>query len=173
MHRDGPAWLLTGAATGQRATAPEHAWVAVSGPVRSPTDLGGAMRQIAFLCGIRQGGAIDGGIARFDDVSRLGVMRLLYELWGTPLLDEFVETMIGGLIREDRRGLLRQTLRRYLAFGGTQRPTAESLGIHRNTLTYRLRQIRAQLDVDPDDPEARLNLHVALVASELPPATSS
>ncbi len=171
-HRGGPAWLLTGGSTGQRAAATADAWIAVSGPVRSAADLGAAMRQIAFLCGIRQGGAIDGGVVRFDDVVSLGVMRLLYELWGTSLLDDFVATMIGGLIREDRRGLLRETLRRYLAFGGTQRPTAESLGIHRNTLTYRLRQIRALLDVDPDDPAARLNLHVALVASELPPATT-
>jgi DNA-binding PucR family transcriptional regulator len=46
---------------------------------------------------------------------------------------------------------------------------AETLGIHRNTLGYRLRQIRSVISADLDDPQLRLSLQLALVASELPP----
>jgi purine catabolism regulator len=169
MLAGGPAWLLTESGQASRATEPPPgAWLVVSGPVTSASELGAASRQMAFLLGARKAGVIGGTIVRADDLARLGVVRLLFELWGSPLLDAFVEAMIGGLIREDRRGQLRETLRAYLAFGGAQRATAEHLGIHRNTLTYRLRQIRALLDVDPDDPSTRLSLHVAIVASELP-----
>ncbi|HYH11160.1 MAG TPA: helix-turn-helix domain-containing protein [Thermomicrobiales bacterium] len=171
MHAEGPVWLLTSESPGTRPeTRIADAWIVVSGRVSTAAELAAAMRQVVFLMGARRAQAIGGSIVRFDDMAKLGVMRLLYESWGTPLLDEFVETMIGDLIREDRRGQLRETLRHYLAFGGTQRPTAEHLNIHRNTLTYRLRQIRALLAVDPDDPDARLNLHAALVAADLPPA---
>jgi DNA-binding PucR family transcriptional regulator len=100
----------------------------------------------------------------------LGAFRLLYDRWGTPELQRYVESLVGELLREDRRGLLRETLRTYLEYGGAQRPTSERLGIHRNTLTYRMRQIRTVLDIDPDDPRGRLGLHMALLASELPPA---
>lgn len=169
MHAEGAAWLLTNETVPIRQ--PEgagNAWIAVSSPVTTSGELALAMRQVTFLMGARRADAIEGSVVRFDDMAALGVMRLLFEIWGTPVVDEFVEAMIGRLLREDRRGLLRETLRHYLAFGGTQRPTAERLNIHRNTLTYRLRQIRELLDVDPDDPAARLNLHAALVASELP-----
>lgn len=167
---DGPVWLLT--ENGQAPRAPERTgdtWLIVSPPVRAAGELAGAMRQVSFLMGARRAGVIAGTVVRAEETGRLGAVRLLFELWGSPLLGEFVEGTIGGLIREDRRGQLRETLRAYLAHGGAQRTTAEALGIHRNTLTYRLRQIRSLLDVDPDDPTARLNLHLALVASQLPP----
>lgn len=170
MHAEGPAWILIDESHPQQPRAvDDEAWIAVSGPVTTPAGLAQAMRHVTFLMGARRVGLLTGHIVRFDDTSQLGVMRLLFDHWGKPELDEFVEAMIGALLREDRRGLLRHTLRHYLAFGGTQRPTAEHLNIHRNTLTYRLRQIRALLTVDPDDPTARLNLHLALLASELPP----
>jgi purine catabolism regulator len=170
-HVAGPAWLLTGPASGHPAGAvPDDAWVAVSGPVTTSAELAAAMRELVFLAGARGAGVIGGSVIRADDLAQLGVVRLLYEVWGTPLLAEYVETLVGELLREDRRGQLRTTLRAYLAFGGSQRVTAEHLGIHRNTLAYRLRQIRGLLGADPDDPASRLSLHLALIASELPPA---
>jgi hypothetical protein len=168
-HAAGAAWLLTGEA-GHVASAAGDAWIAVSDPVTTSTELAAAMREVAFLAAARASGLIDGDVVRADDLAHLGAVRLLFELWGTPLLAEYVETLVGALIREDRRGQLRSTLRAYLAYGGSQRLTAEHLGIHRNTLTYRLRQVRTLLPVDPDDPATRLSLHLALIASELPPA---
>ena len=63
--------------------------------------------------------------------------------------------------------MLLETLRVYLEQGGSQRQTAEALGIHRNTLGYRLRQIRQALPVDLDAPNTRLTLHFALIAHKL------
>jgi hypothetical protein len=168
-HATGPAWLLTGQASAAGHVAGD-AWIAVSDPVTTSAELATAMREVAFLAAARASGVVEGGVVRADDLAHLGAIRLLFELWGTPLLAQYVETLVGALLREDRRGQLRSTLRAYLAYGGSQRLTAEHLGIHRNTLTYRLRQIRTLLPVDPDDPATRLSLHLALVASELPPA---
>jgi hypothetical protein len=144
--------------------------LAVSEAVASAHFLPEAVRQARFIAGLQRRELVRAGEVHFDDRVTLGAFRLLYDRWGTNDLQRYVDSLIGQLLREDRRGLLRETLRVYLEHGGAQRPTAERLGIHRNTLTYRLRQIRAVLDLDPDDPGSRLGLHIALLASELPSA---
>lgn len=174
VYRDYAAWLLMD--DGHLHPPLDHdmtGWLVVSAPVSTSADLADGMRQIEFLTTAKEHDLITAPVIRFDDTSGLGALRLLFDHWGCPMLEEFVESMIGPLLREDRRGQLRTTLRSYLAFGGTQRTTAEHLAIHRNTLAYRLRQIRGCLQVDPDDPDARLGLHLALIASELPPRRSS
>lgn len=144
--------------------------IAVSAPIPSARQLPEAVRQVRFIAGLQQRKLLIRNEVQFDDNVHLGAFRLLYDRWGAPDLHRYVDSLVGQLLREDRRGLLRETLRVYLEYGGAQRPTSERLGIHRNTLTYRMRQIRAALDLDPDDPKGRLGLHLALLASELPPA---
>jgi len=144
--------------------------IAISAPVPSARQLPEAVRQVRFIAGLQQRRLLLRNEVQFDDNVHLGAFRLLYDRWGAPELHRYVDSLVGQLLREDRRGLLRETLRVYLEHGGAQRPTSEQLGIHRNTLTYRMRQIRSVLDLDPDDPRGRLGLHLALLASELPPA---
>lgn len=144
--------------------------LAVSESMASAHFLPEAVRQARFIAGLQRRELVRAGEVHFDDRVTLGAFRLLYDRWGTTDLQRYIDSLIGQLLREDRRGLLRETLRVYLEHGGAQRPTAERLGIHRNTLTYRLRQIRSVLDLDPDDPGSRLGLHIALLASELPSA---
>ncbi len=144
--------------------------IAVSAPIPSARQLPEAVRQARFIAGLQQRRLLLRNEVQFDDNIHLGAFRLLYDRWGAPDLHRYVDSLVGQLLREDRRGLLRETLRVYLEYGGAQRPTSERLGIHRNTLTYRMRQIRSVLDLDPDDPKGRLGLHLALLASELPPA---
>ena len=144
--------------------------IAISAPIPSARQLPEAVRQVRFIAGLQQRGLLARPEVHFDDNIHLGAFRLIYDRWGTPELHRYVDSLVGELLRKDRRGLLRETLRIYLEHGGAQRPTAEQLGIHRNTLTYRLRQIRTVLDLDPDDPKSRLALHLALLASELPPS---
>lgn len=144
--------------------------IAVSAPIPSARQLPEAVRQVRFIAGLQQRRLLLRNEVQFDDNLQLGAFRLLYDRWGAPDLHRYVDSLVGQLLREDRRGLLRETLRVYLEYGGAQRPTSERLGIHRNTLTYRMRQIRSVLDLDPDDPKGRLGLHLALLASELPPA---
>ncbi len=155
-------------ATPMMADAPVT--IALSSPVGSARQLPEAVRQVRYVAALQQRRLLQRPEVHFDDHVNLGAFRLLYDRWGSPDLHRYVDSMVGGLLREDRRGLLRETLRVYLEYGGAQRPTAESLGIHRNTLSYRLRQIRSVLSIDPDDPQGRLGLHLALLAADLPPA---
>jgi len=147
-------------------------WIAISAPVTSARDIPDAARQARYLARLLESGALASAIVRFDDDARLGVYRLLYDHWETPALRHFQTALLGTLIREDRHGLLQETLRIFLEEGGSLRPTADRLGIHRNTLAYRLKQIRSILDADLDSPHARLSLLIALVAATLPNVSS-
>lgn len=127
-----------------------------------------AARQARFILGLIASGASDGPMVRFDDDAELGAYRLLFELWGEPSLDAFVHGILGRLPEEDRRGDLRETLLAYLATGGSQVDAAAQLGIHRNTLAYRLRRVAQACGSDPTDPSRRMALHLALLAQRLP-----
>ncbi|HLH24934.1 MAG TPA: helix-turn-helix domain-containing protein [Chloroflexota bacterium] len=104
-----------------------------------------------------------GGLTRLQD---LGVYRLLLALQQQPSLREFYEEMLGPLAAYDRqkRAELVPTLEAYVAAGNSPSETAARLHLHRNTVLYRLRRIRALLGRDPDDPEQRLSLQLALRA---------
>lgn len=149
------------------------ACIAVSAVIPSARQLPAAMRQVRYIAGLQQRRLLTRSDVQFDDDVALGAFRLLYDQWGSPEQHRYIEQVVGNLLREDRRGQLRETLRVYLEHGGAQRSTSEHLGIHRNTLTYRMRQIRDLLTLDPDDPHGRLGLHLALLAAELPPAPPS
>jgi hypothetical protein len=143
-------------------------WLAASASVRGIGQLPEAYRQVRYLAALMASGAIAAGAVQFEKLADVGVYRLLYELWGTPALASYIEDALGPLRAGDKRGILRETYLAYLTAGGSQTETAAALGIHRNTLTYRLRQIAQLLGHDPDDPRLRLAMHLALVAERLP-----
>ena len=72
----------------------------------------------------------------------------------------FAETALAPLLDPASQGLL-ATLRAYLECGGSVVETAAATGVHRNTITTRLQQIRDRLGVDLNDPSQRLALQVA------------
>ena len=51
---------------------------------------------------------------------------------------------------------------RELRHGGNATRTADALYLHRNSLRYRLARIQALTGLDPDDPDARLALQIAI-----------
>jgi DNA-binding PucR family transcriptional regulator len=63
----------------------------------------------------------------------------------------------------DRNGDLLKTLAVYLEHAGNSVRAADTLFLHRNSLRYRLARIQALMGMDPDDPDARLTLAVALL----------
>lgn len=144
-----------------------QAWAAISSPVDGAHALPQAMREARYVAALLTAGLLPGGTVRFDDPAALGAFQLLFELWETPLLERYRDVHIGALARADNRGILLDTLRVLLEEGGSQRQAAEKLAIHRNTLGYRLRQIRQVLPVDLDAPNVRLTLHLALIAHTL------
>jgi purine catabolism regulator len=155
---------------GARPSAPLGHWVAISGPVTSAAHIPEAARQARFVAALIDHGLVPGETVRFDRVSDIGVYRLLYPLWGSTELDAFAADALGTLLAADRRGTLRSTLLAYLEAGGSQVEAAARLGVHRNTLSYRLKQIGSLTGSEPIDPESHLALHMALLASMLPPA---
>jgi DNA-binding PucR family transcriptional regulator len=63
----------------------------------------------------------------------------------------------------EHHGDLVKTLAAYLRHGGNSVQTANALFIHRNSLRYRLSRVQALTSLDPDDPDARLALQIALL----------
>ena len=104
-----------------------------------------------------------GQLTRLQD---LGVYRLLLALQQDQELRAFHDEMLGTLVAYDRQkhAELVATLESYVAAGNSPSETAARLHLHRNTVLYRLRRIRALLGRDPDDPEERLGLQLALRA---------
>ncbi len=106
-----------------------------------------------------------------SSVDDLGIYSLLFPLWGNPALAAFQSTLLGQLEAYDRRrkSELIPTLEAYLTVGGALSEAADMLGIHRNTLSYRLQRIGELTQRNLGDPHERLLLQVALVARRMPP----
>ncbi len=51
-----------------------------------------------------------------------------------------------------------ETLYRYLTCGHSLKATCEALSTHRNTVLYRIRKMREEFDIDPDEPLAHADL---------------
>ena len=94
---------------------------------------------------------------------RLGAFRLLAEVSDSSAIESFVNECIGTLITYDhaRDADLVGTLTKYLECGGNYDATASALGVHRNTLKYRLRRIREIASLELRDPDTVFNLHLA------------
>jgi DNA-binding PucR family transcriptional regulator len=105
-----------------------------------------------------------GATAQIAEYDRLGVERLLTQLLDNQALVRFVDDVLGPLEFYDRAhgSDLLPTLDTYLRLGCRQRATADALGIHVNSLHYRLQRIEEIGDVDLDDADVRLNLQLAL-----------
>ena len=103
------------------------------------------------------------------DFNHLGFLHWLYHL---PIQARAVNPyiqQIKKLAGEERaaRAQLLHTLEVFLDCGGNASETARVLQIHRNTLTYRIKQIEAYCQVSLAEPEVRLNLQIAIKAFRL------
>ena len=130
---------------------------AVTGAAAMPGALASARRCLAALLALGRRGVVGGA-------AELGVYRFLLASGGPDEAAEFVARTIGPLLLHDEaRGTeLARTLEEYLASGRQHSATAERLHIHPNTLYQRLTRIGAVLGEDWREPDAALDLHVAL-----------
>lgn len=94
-----------------------------------------------------------------------GVDRLLRHLRSDVELRRYCDEIIGPLIDHERRrgGDLARTLEVYLRNEGSGAATARDLGIHYNTLRYRLRRIEDLVGLDRG-PGSRVAIEIALRA---------
>jgi sugar diacid utilization regulator len=79
-------------------------------------------------------------------------------------VDEFVETVLAEYARHDRnaRGELVRTLHAYFTLGMNRRATATRLGIHPNTLDYRLRKAAQVGGIDVTNAEQSFRFQLAV-----------
>jgi len=135
----------------------------ISGRVSGVEALRGAYRECARA--IELGAIIDpvGSIHFYDDY-------VLHDLFDSAPAqgDRLITQMLEPLLRLGETGeRLIETLDAYLRSGQNLKTAAAALDIHRNTLTYRLEQIRRETRFDFEDPAQRLRIEAALRFLEL------
>ncbi|WP_217238058.1 CdaR family transcriptional regulator [Streptomyces sp. AC555_RSS877] len=108
------------------------------------------------------------GLARSRRVPLLtfggcGVLQVLLPLPRAEL-EAYAEAHLGPI---RQRPKLMATLRAWLAERGSRQSVSEQLHLHRNSVGYRVRQIKTLLGTDPLLPAASAQLHLALAALDL------
>jgi hypothetical protein len=141
--------------------------LALSGPAFGVASLPRAAMEAEFVSAMQSMGDVTRRAASFGSVDDLGAMGLLYQLRDSAELRRFITEALGALPDRDQRGTLRATLRAFLESGGSQVDASQRLGIHRNTLAYRLRRIGDLVGRDVADPRSWLTLHLALRAANM------
>lgn len=94
--------------------------------------------------------------------STLGPMAILLHLPVSQLPVEALPAEMQRVLAADKDGRLLETLRAFLEHAGSIPATAHALHVHRTTLYYRLDRLKELADVDLDDGNTRLTLHMSL-----------
>jgi purine catabolism regulator len=112
--------------------------------------------------------------ALWRDARHWQLADLLYGLRSSPELLAFTRDLLGPLFEaRDQRSLeLLRTLEAYLASSGRKADTARTLHVTRQSLYMRLERLGEMLDLDLEDPDVMLGLHLAIRALRLSQALS-
>jgi sugar diacid utilization regulator len=126
----------------------------------TPGDIPRSYSEALRALDIRQKSRLPHGSTLFD---QLGIYRILDTGESREEIEGFVREWLGKLLDYDtqKHADLVRTLSQYLECGGSYDETAAALVIHRSTLRYRLGRIKEITDLDLNDVDSRLNLHVA------------
>ncbi|MCY4175074.1 MAG: helix-turn-helix domain-containing protein [Acidimicrobiaceae bacterium] len=102
-----------------------------------------------------------GGRCGAAHIDQLGVQRVLMGWLGSEDFARYARFILQPLIDADPGSELLKTLEVYLDTGCSASETAQTLGLHRNTVTNRVRRISGLLGVHLSDAEIRLSLQLA------------
>ena len=107
-----------------------------------------------------------GGRGRVVSYRSLGAFRLLLEVQSPDALRRFVNELLGTLLQyaQSRDTPLLETLEALAAARWVRRAAARQLGIHINSMSYRVERIQALTALQLDDPETRVAISIALRA---------
>jgi sugar diacid utilization regulator/putative methionine-R-sulfoxide reductase with GAF domain len=107
-----------------------------------------------------------GSRGRVASYRSLGAFRLLLEVQSPDSLRRFVDELLGPLLQyaQSRDTPLLETLEALSAARWVRRAAARNLGIHINSMTYRVERIQALTALELDDPETRVAISIALRA---------
>jgi PucR family transcriptional regulator, purine catabolism regulatory protein len=106
--------------------------------------------------------ALDTGAEPVSSYHDLGSLELLLGL-PDAALEAFVDRVLGAAAGS---GALVESLRALLDAGCRWSEAADRLGVHRHTLRYRMERLRERTGRHPDDPSQRMELWLAVKASE-------
>ncbi len=100
---------------------------------------------------------------------QLGIAQLFAAIPQRNMLAEFCKRHLGSLCfcRDTASTEMKSTLEHYFNHFGHLQHTADAMGIHRNTLSYRLGRIEQRLGYSLQDPFSRLNLQNALLIEQI------
>ncbi|WP_432838608.1 PucR family transcriptional regulator [Dactylosporangium sp. CA-092794] len=101
------------------------------------------------------------GSVEFADIT--GLRRVLLDLYASPISRGLLHDLLQPLdeLGPERSQTAVRTLLAYLAHGNSLDKAARELHLHRNGISYRLKQVREALRLDLDDPDTRLALELA------------
>jgi sugar diacid utilization regulator/putative methionine-R-sulfoxide reductase with GAF domain len=107
-----------------------------------------------------------GSHGRVASYRSLGAFRLLLEVQSPDSLRRFVDELLGPLLKyaQSRDTPLLETLEALAAARWVRRAAARNLGIHINSMTYRVDRIQSLTGLQLDDPETRVAISIALRA---------
>ncbi|MFI8190495.1 PucR family transcriptional regulator [Streptomyces sp. NPDC085946] len=131
----------------------------VATPRSGLADLGAAWREASAAARAALAEPRFGPVARWASI---GPFRLLTALPAEAAHDPAVRPLLSAVHRD-----LARTAEVYLDCAGQAARTAAELGIHRQTLYYRLSRVEKLTGLDLDDGEDRLLLHMALKTARL------
>ena len=99
-------------------------------------------------------------LLHFDE---MGMFRLLYSVNDAPLLEEMSERPLQPLIEHDKKHSSNylETLELYLKYNGSIQAVAEAMFTHRNTVIYRITNIKKLLNSELESTEERLMYQMA------------
>jgi sugar diacid utilization regulator/putative methionine-R-sulfoxide reductase with GAF domain len=107
-----------------------------------------------------------GASTRVTSYRSLGAFRLLLEVQSPEALRGFVTEVLGPLLKyaESRETPLLETLEALAAARWVRRAASRALGIHINSMAYRIERIEMLTALSLDDPETRVAVAIALRA---------
>ncbi len=132
--------------------------VGVGGPGR---DIVGLRRSAREALRALEIGALLGPAKRAHRYADLAILDLVGI--GSADAEEFMRGVLGPLALTGASRTYLETLRQLSANGYRLKLAAAALSIHPHTLSYRVKQIRRHFDIDLEDPEVRLRVHLALL----------
>ena len=110
-----------------------------------------------------------GGRGRVASYRSLGAFRLLLEVQSPDALRRFVNELLGTLLEyaQSRDTPLLETLEALAAARWVRRAAARQLGIHINSMSYRVERIQTLTGLQLDEPETRVAISIALRARSM------
>jgi len=145
----------------------ENAPYTVSSGISRPVDAIGEFRQAyeearqSFEIGRALAGGKSSAVTHYDD---LGLLRFAQVSETSVGIRNYCMDMLGPLLEHDRNSTapLLDTLRVFLECNQNNAQAARVLGIHYNSLRYRLKRIRQLIGSIFEEPQKRLAIEVAL-----------